>query len=211
MSDSKAQLAMTPGPGIEAMAALASSMHASPGLYAVLVGSGVSRSAGQPSAWEILEALIKSYAAANDVNLEGQSLQPTKWWVQSTGISAEYSRVLEQLEPTPGGRQERLATYFEVETPSSAHRELANLCASGKVQVVLTTNFDRLIERALNEADLHYQVVDQSTVTGMMPLVRRQLTVIKVNGDYLSLSMKNTCLELARYSRPMTATLREVL
>ena len=213
MSDSgtKAQLAMTPGPGIDPMAALASSMHASRGLYAMLVGSGVSRSAGQPSAWEILEALIKSYAAAKGVDLVAESLQPTEWWEQSTGVPAGYSWVLERLEPTRGGRQERLATYFEANTPSSAHRKLANLCASGKVQVVLTTNFDRLIEQALNEAGLHYQVVDQHTVTGMMPLVRGQLTVIKVNGDYLSLAMKNTARELARYTRPLTATLREVL
>lgn len=204
-------LVLTPGTGIDPMGALTSSMHASPRLYAILVGSGMSRSAGQLGAWEILDQLIKSYAAAEGLDLESDGLSPTDWWEQTIGESVDYSQVLEQLEPTRGGRQKRLATYFEVASPSSAHQSLAKLCASGKVQVILTTNFDRLIEQALDEHDVHHQVVNERSVTGMQPLVHRLVTVIKVNGDYLSLGMRNTSLELAKYTRWLDRTLREVL
>jgi hypothetical protein len=213
MTDPTAQrdLVLTPGTGIDPMGALTSSMHASPGLYAVLLGSGISRSAGQLGAWEILDKVITSYAATQGVGLEAEGLRPTDWWYQTMGVPADYSHVLEQLEPTRGGRQKRLATYFGIVSPSSAHQSLAELCASGKVQVIITTNFDQLMEQALIEHHVHHQVVNEHTVTGMQPLVRGIVTVIKVNGDYLSLGMRNTSLELARYTRPLTTTLREVL
>jgi hypothetical protein len=53
------------------------------------------------------------------------------------------------------------------------------------------------MEQALIEHHVHHQVVNEHTVTGMQPLVRGLVTVIKVNGDYLSLGMRNTSLELA--------------
>ncbi|MCL5973547.1 MAG: SIR2 family protein, partial [Actinobacteria bacterium] len=92
-----------------------------------------------------------------------------------------------------------------------AHQYLAGLCHSGKVQVVITTNFDRLIEQALSTLGVHFQVVNQDNVTGMMPLVRGLTTVFKVNGDYLSLGMKNTSLELTKYTRTLATRLREVV
>ena len=202
---------MAPGSGIDSMSALTSSMHASPGLYAVLVGSGISRSAGQPGAWEILGKLITSYATAQGVDLEPSDASPFDWWYQKMGVLPDYSNVLEQLEPTRGGRQNRLATHFQHAAPSSAHQDLAGLCHSGKVQVVITTNFDRLIEQALSTLGAHFQVVNQDNVTGMMPLVRGLTTVFKVNGDYLSLGMKNTSLELTKYTRTLATRLREVV
>jgi hypothetical protein len=42
---------------------LAFSMHANPGVYAVLVGSGVSRAAKIPTGWEITLDLIEKLAA----------------------------------------------------------------------------------------------------------------------------------------------------
>ena len=208
---SRSMLVTTPGSGIDSMSALTSSMHASPGLYAVLVGSGMSRSAGQPGAWEILGKLITSYATAQGVDLEPSNASPFDWWYQNMGVLPNYSNVLEQLEPTRGGRQNRLATYFQHAAPSSAHQDLAELCHSGKVQVVITTNFDQLIEQALSTLGVHFQVVNQDNATGMMPLVRGLTTVFKVNGDYLSLGMKNTSLELTKYTRTLTTRLREVV
>jgi hypothetical protein len=207
----RSMLVMTLGNGIDSMSALISSMHASPGLYAVLVGSGMSQSAGQPGAWEVLGKLITSYAAAQEVDLESMGVSPFDWWHQNMGVPPGYSNVLEQLEPTRGGRQNRLATYFQHAVPSSAHQDLAGLCQSDKVQVVITTNFDRLIEQALSTLDVHFQVIHQDNVTGMMPLVRGLTTVFKVNGDYLSLGMKNTSLELTRYTRTLATRLREVM
>lgn len=202
---------LTPGTAIDPMGALASSLHASRRLYAFLIGSGMSRAAGQPSAWAILDELIMAYAATQNVELRESHLRPTEWWEQTTREPADYSRVLAHLEPAPAGRQHRLATYFTDATPSVAHQHLATLCSAGMVQVILTTNFDRLIEDSLTDHQVPYQVITHSNSKGMLPLVRGLVTVIKINGDYLSLSMKNTKLELDTYPRAFARLLQDIL
>ncbi|VBA43453.1 hypothetical protein LAUMK136_05093 [Mycobacterium attenuatum] len=44
---------------------LATSMHAMPGVYAVLLGSGVSTGAGIPTGWGVITELVRAVAAAN--------------------------------------------------------------------------------------------------------------------------------------------------
>lgn len=41
---------------------IAFSLHENPGIYALLIGSGVSRSAGIPTGWEITRDLIRRVA-----------------------------------------------------------------------------------------------------------------------------------------------------
>ena len=110
------------------------------------------------------------------------------------------------LAPTDAARQALLRRYFEQlpdgsqVQPTAGHHALAALAASGRVRVILTTNFDRLIERALDQAGVAPQVTASSgAVDGMTPLVHAPTTVIKLHGDYLSLGLRNTPDELAKY------------
>ncbi len=48
---------------ISALESLSFAVHSRPGLYALLIGSGVSRSAGIPTGWEITLDLVKQLAA----------------------------------------------------------------------------------------------------------------------------------------------------
>jgi len=50
--------------GLDPMVSLAFSLRASPGVYALLFGSGVSRSASIPTGWEVVLDLIRRTAAA---------------------------------------------------------------------------------------------------------------------------------------------------
>jgi hypothetical protein len=45
-------------------------MHAAPGMYAVLVGSGLSTAAGIPTGWQVVQDLIRRVAVADGVNCE---------------------------------------------------------------------------------------------------------------------------------------------
>jgi NAD-dependent SIR2 family protein deacetylase len=68
--------------------------------------------------------------------------------------------------------------------PTEGHRALAALCVAGRVRVIMTTNFDRLLERALADAGVAPQVIATAEdLNGMTPLVHAAATVIKVNGD----------------------------
>lgn len=44
-------------------------MQAAPGAYAVLLGSGMSRAANVPTAWDVVRDLIRKVAAAEGVDL----------------------------------------------------------------------------------------------------------------------------------------------
>lgn len=84
--------------------------------------------------------------------------------------------------------------------PGAAHRAIAQLAKRGLIRVILTTNFDRLMERALEEAGAPPQVVaSPQGVAGMTPPQHTGVTVIKLHGDYADLEMRNTIDELNTY------------
>ncbi len=51
---------------IDPILSLVFSVHYNKGVYALLIGSGVSRSAGIPTGWEVVEDLIRKLAHVKD-------------------------------------------------------------------------------------------------------------------------------------------------
>lgn len=198
---------------------LAFSVHSGRGVYAVLLGSGVSRAAGIPTGWDVTLDLIAKLAAA--VGEEEQArANPETWFAERYGEESDYARVVERLAGSAEDRQRLLAGYFEPDEedreegrklPTEAHRAVARLVAGGYVKVILTTNFDRLMERALEAAGVIPTVISTpDAVEGAPPLQHTQCTVIKVNGDYLDARIKNTPAELASYDERTDALLDKV-
>ena len=73
---------------IDPVHSLAFSIQANPGVYAVLVGSGVSRAAKIPTGWEITLDLIRKLAA---VHGEECGSEPERWYLEKFGTEASYS------------------------------------------------------------------------------------------------------------------------
>ena len=199
------------------MVSLASSMHAGPGSYALLLGSGVSRSAGVPTGWEVTVDLIKRFAAALGQDHDGN---PIGWYRNYTGGEPDYSVLLEDLAPSPEDRRNLLESYFQptddereegIKMPGPAHRAIAGLVKAGVVRVIVTTNFDRLLEQALFEVGVQPTVISSAAhAQGALPLVHSACTIIKVHGDYLSPDLKNTVEELDSYDPAIEALLDRV-
>jgi hypothetical protein len=155
------------------MVALATSVHASPGVYALLLGSGISSAAGVPTGWIVVTNLVGKVAAtltpADPVAADSATADPETWWAQHGDENPlGYSALLNAMAPTPAARQALLAGYFEptdadrdegCKIPGIAHHAIAQLVARGSVRVILTTNFDRLLERALEETGVLPQVL----------------------------------------------------
>lgn len=182
---------------------LAVSMHSGKGTYAVLLGSGVSSTADIPTGYQVTLDLIGKVAAMLN---EDMGLSPEDWYREQFGERPGYSTVVSRLAGSQEDRQRLLRGYFEPseedkeegrKLPTVAHRALATLAAGGHVRVILTTNFDKLMERALEAAGVVPTVV--STAGGMLPIQHNECTVVKVHGDYLDPSIKNTPEELASY------------
>lgn len=200
-------------------------MHAQPGVYAVLLGSGVSTGAQVPTGWGIVRELVRRVAAAThpDDPAAGDraATDPERWWSENGTGELGYSSLLEQLAPTPATRQALLAEFFEpteadredgIKVPSPAHHALAQLVKRGTVRVILTTNFDRLTEQALDAAGVAAQVIARpEAVGGMAPLAHAKATVVKLHGDYLDLGTRNTPTELRQYPAEWTGLLGQIL
>ncbi len=209
---------ITPTVGVDPRVALATSLHAAPGLYAVLIGSGMSRAAGVPTGWEVVQDLARKVALAEGVDLSVLEQAPEEWFAARFERELRYDELLAQLARTDPERQSVLRSYFD--PPSAAgppiqltagHRALAALCSAGRVRVVLTTNFDRLIERAIADAGVAVQVLATAEdLEGMSPLQHAPATVVKLHGDYMS-KMRNAPDELATYPIELRRVLDRVL
>lgn len=201
---------------------LATSMQAQPGVYALLLGSGVSTGAGIPTGWGVVKNLIRRVAVLEDKDtLEQAESDPEGWWTAHHDEPLGYSTLLEALAPTPSARQAVLAEFFEptdeerqegIKRPSKAHLAIAELVKRGAVKVIVTTNFDRLMEQALDSVGVAPQVISRpEAVQGMKPLAHAPATVIKLHGDYLDLGSRNTPSELESYPQEWNDLVSQVL
>ena len=191
---------------IDPVHSLAFSIQANPGVYAVLVGSGVSRAAKIPTGWDITLDLIRKLAQLCDETCDPD---PELWYRNKFEKEADYSDLLDELAKTPSERQQLLRGYWEPndrereegeKQPTGAHRAIAALAARGFLKVILTTNFDRLVETALTDEGVVPTVLSSlDQVQGALPLIHTQCCVFKVHGDYLDIRIRNTPAELDRY------------
>jgi len=203
---------------IDPLLSLAVSMHAQKGVYALLLGSGVSRSARIPTGWEVVLDLACRLAKASGENIEGE--EAARWYKERYGEEINYSRLLDELTVTPAERQQLLKTYFEpttdevergIKSPTLAHRAIADLVAGGYVRIILTTNFDRLIERTVSDKGIAPTVIaSPDATTGALPFAHSACTVVKIHGDYLDTRLRNTQEELSVYDERVNDLLDKV-
>ena len=202
---------------IDQKTALAFSLYENKGVYALLLGSGLSRTAQIPTGWEITLDLVRRIAALREV-----AEQPdwAAWHKATFGGHPSYSDLLDQLAPSPDERRSILHDYIEPTSddlaegrkiPTRAHRAVARLVQAGFVRVVITTNFDRLIESALREVGIEPTVIaSDDDLAGAVPLIHSRCYVAKVHGDYLDTRIRNTDAELASYSTAMNDLLDRI-
>ena len=203
---------------IDPVHALAFSVQSNRGIYALLLGSGVSRASGIPTGWEITLELVRKLAVLHGVNPDPT---PESWYQDKYGKEPDYADLLDQLTRTPAERQQLLRSYFEpneqereegLKQPTQAHRAIAALAAQGYIKVILTTNFDRLIENALRDAGIEPTVLSSPDhVQGALPLVHAPCCVIKLHGDYLDTRIRNTPSELQTYPPEFDKLLAQIL
>ena len=206
---------------IDPLVLLAHAISSNKGVYAVLVGSGLSRAAGIPTGWEIALELVRRVAAGEGVAQDLAGDAAATWFRAVKGAEPEYTTLLDQLASTADERRGILDGFIAptpedseagIKVPTVAHRAIARLVAGGFIRVILTTNFDRLIEAALHEIGIEPTVIASADdAAGAVPLTHAGCVVIKLHGDYLDTRALNTAAELAAYPPSLAQYLDRVL
>ena len=203
---------------VDSLTRLAFSMYGSPGVYALLVGSGLSRGAQIPTGWEVTLDLVRRQALA-----QGEPDQPdwATWYRAQFATEPNYSDLLANLGSSPLERRAILHSYIEPtnedieegrKVPTSAHLAIADLVLDGFVRVLITTNFDRLLENALRERGVEPTVIDSvDAISGAEPLAHTACYLLKLHGDYKDARILNTHAELSQYPPEYNSLLDRVL
>ncbi len=205
---------------IDLIDSLAFSIESNKGVYALLVGSGISLAAEIPTGEKITSELIRRLARLN--NWPGDpELTPASWFRQTFGEEPDYSILLSQLGKTQIERYNLLKEFFEpsederrrgAKMPTKAHKAIAQLVSKGFIKIIITTNFDRLLEKALDEIGIDPVVISTSDLAENAPsIVYTKCTIIKVNGDYLDPRIRNTYSELEKYDDATNKLLDQIL
>jgi len=203
---------------IEKLTTLAFSVYSNKGAYALLLGSGISRSAHIPSGWEVEEKLIQKLGASQGVT---ESEDWHKWYKDHYQQPASYSSLLGDLVKKPTERVQLMKPFFEPtdeekelgwKNPTKAHVAIAKLAKEGYIRVILTTNFDRLLEKAFELEGITPQVIShEGAISQSTPIVHSKIpTIIKINGDYIDCQFRNTSEELDEYPEQMKLYLHRI-
>ncbi|WP_168197133.1 SIR2 family protein [Agromyces laixinhei] len=145
----------------------------------------------------MVEALVRRAAVAGGSTVD-EDFDTEAWWdAHGDGDALGYSNLLESLASTSASRRALLAGFFEtteeereagLKIPNPAHHTIAALVKRGLVRVIVTTNFDRLLERAIEATGVSPQVISsEAAIAGMEPLQHVPCTILKLHGDYAPL------------------------
>lgn len=158
----------------------------------VMAGAGVS--AGKPSAlpgWKPMNAAIvqalcrRLESALNSPGWLSQLVPAIDAERDTDRFPPDYQAQL--IEEMCGDRYFRALQALDVDVINAGHDGVAALAAAGTVKAVVTTNFDRLIERALDKRGVHYVVAyDDVGYVEMLQRVtarkREPLPILKIHG-----------------------------
>lgn len=185
----------------------------SPGSVALFLGSGVSVDAGIPTGWDIYVDGVQQLRRLEEGDVEPLAPDAIDSWLAETGRGDfNYSRLLEDIAPDPATRRTYIAGFFTRAAPGAAHEHIADLVVRGLVRVVVTTNFDRMLEQALAARGIDPIVVSDDASLAVMP--RREHVdcfLLKAHGDYQQETIRNTPGELAELEPGITAELQGIL
>lgn len=110
----------------------------------LIIGAGVSASAGIPLAHEIIEIIKNTY--------------PEKCFRSNPKTYTDYMKVI-----SPSERKDLINSFIEKSNLNIAHLYMAQLIKMGYVDRVLTTNFDTLLSQALASENIFPGIYDFAT------------------------------------------------
>ncbi len=162
---------------------IAEALHHAGGQCVVLIGAGCSKSAGIPLAGELIREVEQKLPNAHKRVPEADR--------------RNYNKVMAAL--TTNQRRGLLDPHIDAARVNWAHLALAQLFATGKVDRVLTVNFDPLLVRACAMAGLFPAIYDLATTERFREAHIAPRSLFYLNGQHTGFVTLNTEDELKRH------------
>jgi NAD-dependent SIR2 family protein deacetylase len=174
--------------------------------FVLFLGAGASVESGVKTAGQMISEWRAQYRQIHpDSTSRGLNKQP--WYDKSE----EYSRLFEHLYDQPSQRREYIENCLENASPSWGYIYLVQLIKQKVFNTVFTTNFDDL----LNEACYNYSndirplVCAHDSSIRSVRITTKRPKIIKLHGDFLYDSIKNTVRELESLEANMRDKLKQ--
>ncbi|HEX6667337.1 MAG TPA: SIR2 family protein [Solirubrobacterales bacterium] len=178
-------------------------LRLAPGHYAFLLGAGMSAGAGIPLGGAIVTMLRQRLVEElrRDISPEaGESLFEELGWFRDP--DAEYAEALQRAFSSDHERQRFFRDLIAGKMPTLAHYYLASIIANGHCNLVLTTNFDDLLEKALASLRLdEFNVVAHASESEYLAVNPELVTVVKLHGHYTFPQLSNLSSDTKRLQR----------
>ena len=149
----------------------------------VLIGAGCSKSAGIPLAGELIREVEQKFPIAHKRVPEADR--------------RNYNKVMAKL--VPGHRRDLLDAHINAARVNWAHLALAQLFKTGKLDRVLTVNFDPLLVRACAMVGLFPAIYDLATSSDFDEARIAPHSLFYLNGQHTGFVTLNTEEELERH------------
>jgi tetratricopeptide (TPR) repeat protein len=164
-------------------------------LFAFFLGAGASRQSGVITAGEMIRYFKDQICERSPAKLltdqEKESWLAAQNWYKKKGH--EYSKLFEKFEPKVTRRQQYIEKIVEGQEPSFGYVVLANLMASNYVNAIVTTNFDDLVYSACTSyTGIRPIVYAYGVLASEMRIRAQRAKILKMHGDYLYSTLKNT-------------------
>lgn len=197
---------------LDPIVSLSVAIAEAPGSYAFFLGSGVSRDAGVPTGSQVFHQAVGELYRLEKETSDTPDEDALMDWLSETGRSdLKYADLLELIAPDAATRRDYLAKHFEGREPGSSHDGLALLAEQGFIKVFVTTNFDRLLEHALQARGIEPVVVTSASELQAAPRREHaQCYVLKPHGDYLQETIRNTPSEVRKLAPAISKELKEI-
>jgi NAD-dependent SIR2 family protein deacetylase len=181
-----------------------------------LLGAGASADAGVPTAGQLIDKLL-SILYCSDNGLPRDALETDPRWrdrvrnfydnthdLPPVNGNAFYSAIFERVYPDRDARARFVDEQLRGHAPHLGHHQLAALVAAGLAPVLLTTNFDPLLEDAirpmLSVGERLTVLEPESASRALFALATdARPLLLKIHGDLGAVTVKNTTAELVAH------------
>jgi hypothetical protein len=176
--------------------------------FDIFIGSGASLSSGIPTGgdliWHFKREILNSKGIINGKKFADLKIEDNKKVIQSFFdqrgdeiIKNPYSHYFEECYPDPLVRKDFLTELVRDKKPSIGFLCLGALVEGKKFNIVWTSNFDDLIEKAINALNYRScQIVSPDNASSVKQFRTDIPTIVKLHGDFRYDPLQNTEKEL---------------